>query len=107
MDGNSVAPRTRMIYTDVYTYGLSYKRTYIVKGVMVMVWSRFPVRRVVTISFDTNAEVARLLLELVQHYKMTKAQVLECIICQEHEEVCTPGPEQKNDFVIKPRVTEF
>lgn len=66
-----------------------------------MVWSRFPERRKIVISFESSPNIAELLMELCAHYHMPKKDVIECLIAQEHESV---GVKEKvrNDFVLTP-----
>jgi hypothetical protein len=56
----------------------------------------------VKISFETNLEIARCLKDLVKHYKMPIARVLEALICYEHEQIKVKE-DPRNDFVQEPR----
>ncbi len=56
----------------------------------------------VRISFETNLEVARCLKDLVKYYKLPIAQILEVLICVEHEGIKVKD-EPRNDYVQEPR----
>ena len=61
-----------------------------------------PTGQKVRISFETNLEIARCLKDLVKHYRMPIAQVLEALIYFEHESIKLKE-EPHNDFVQEPR----
>ena len=59
----------------------------------------------VRISFETSLDTARCLKDLVKHYKVPIAQVLEVLICLEHESISggmIKKGEPGNDFVQEP-----
>lgn len=63
-------------------------------------------RKKVKISFDADIEVARFLKDLVKHYKMPIADVIEALICYEHESLKLKD-EPDNEFVQKPREVKW
>ena len=55
----------------------------------------------VRISFETSVEIARCLKDLVKYYKMPIANVLEALICYDHESIKLKD-EPPNEFVQEP-----
>jgi hypothetical protein len=60
----------------------------------------------VRISFETNVEIARCLRDLVKFYKMPIAQIMEALICFEHESIKLKD-DLPNDFVQEPRKVKW
>lgn len=60
----------------------------------------------VKISFEADVEVARCLKDLVKYYKRPIADVMEALICYEHESL-TFKDEPFNEFIQKPREVKW
>lgn len=60
----------------------------------------------VKISFEADVEVVRCLKDLVKHYRRPIADVMEALICYEHESLKLKD-EPDNEFVQKPREVKW
>ena len=64
-----------------------------------MLFSRGTSKNEVVVTFETTPDIYRYLLDLCKYYNMSKSQVLEALICQDHDLIKLPD-KPLNDFMV-------